>query len=130
MSRNDLGIPQITRIVYDPNGADGDGVLKGRAVVYGPEANQVSVGDTGTAAGVALGSRKHGGDVPIQSEGFAEVESAGAVSVGAPVYVGADGRVGASGTARLGTATSASDGAGERLTVDLSSRGTEAQAAV
>lgn len=134
---NSLGVPAVTRIASDPAGANGSGILKGRAVVNGPGRNEVSLSadGSGTCAGVAIGSRKHGQDIPIQSEGFADVESFGAVGVGVPVFVSdAEGRVGAAALGadatpasgqglRLGTSTSATDAQGERLTVDLSARG-------
>lgn len=127
MSANSLGVPAITRVVSDEGG---DGVQKGRAYLYGPERNQVQKGADGFVAGVALFSARHGQPASIQTEGFAEVESSAAVAVGAPVFVQADGRCGASGTARLGNATSATDGEGERLSVDLSTKNAPAAAAV
>lgn len=119
MASNSLGIPAITRIVSDP---EGDGVKKGRAYLYGPERNQVQKGADGFVAGVALFSARHGQPASLQTEGFAEVESSAAIAVGDPVYVQADGRCGASGSAKLGNATSATDGEGESLNVDLSTK--------
>lgn len=124
MSRNDLGIPQITRMMHDPGGT---GVLSGRALLHGPGRNQAQKGQVGYCEGVTHYNRKHGQDNAIQTEGFAVVESAGAVAINAAVYINdAEGRVGSTvGTpanARVGTAMSATAAAGERLKVDLSRR--------
>lgn len=133
---NDLGIPQLTRIYIDPAGETGAGLKEGLAVVHGPAAGQCTLSATGAgrALGVARYSAKHNDAATIQTEGFAEVESAGAVAVGAEVFIAdAGGRVGAAalGSAattpsgqglKLGVATSATDAAGERLSVDLASR--------
>lgn len=119
MAINDMGVSAVSLVVNDP---DGDGFIKGRAYLLGPEAGQAQKGASGLAAGVCRHGAKHGQPATIQTEGFAEVESGGAVAYGADVFVAADGRGSASGTAKLGNATSAVDGEGERLTVDLSTK--------
>lgn len=127
MPLNDLGIPQFTLVVEDPSG---DGFIKGRAYLFGPEDGKAQKGADGLVAGVCRHGARHGQPAAIQTEGFAEVESSGAVAYGAEVFVAADGRCGATGTSKLGNSVSATDAEGERLSVDLSTKNSPAPAAV
>lgn len=140
MAINDLGIPQVTRTVHDPNGA---GIRSGRAAMAGPGPNQVTrvdVAGAGSVEGVMHYSRAHGHDGSVQTSGYAEVESAGPVAHGADVFVAdAEGRFGtvafvppgsAAGTVAraglfAGKARSVTTGTGQRLAIDLEGRGTK-----
>lgn len=125
--RNDLGIAFISLVVEDP---DGDGCLNGRAYLFGPDAGQVQKGSAGHVVGVCEYSAPHGGTASFRLEGFGVVETSGAVAIGSEVFVEADGRVGTTATtAKLGTALSATDAAGEKLSVDLSTKNSAAPAA-
>lgn len=131
MAMNDLGIPQVTRVVHDPNGP---GIKSGRAAIAGPGRNQVTRAGaqaSGSVEGVMRYSRAHGHDATVQTQGYAEVESSGPVGHDADVYVAdADGRFGAAPLdARsglyAGKARSVTTDAGQRLSVDLTGRGSK-----
>lgn len=125
--RNDLGIPFISLVVEDP---DGDGCVNGRAYLFGPAEGQAQKGSAGHVAGICEYGGKHGETASFRMEGFGVAETSGAVAFGSEVFVEADGRVGTTATtAKLGTALSAADGAGEKLSVDLSTRNAAAPAA-
>lgn len=127
MTINDLGIASKSFVVNDPSG---DGFLKGRAYLAGPNEGEAQKGADGFVLGVCRKGAKNGQPASIQTEGFAEVESGGAVANGAEVFLDADNRGAAAGTAKLGNAVSAVDAAGERLTVDLSTKNSPAPSAV
>jgi len=122
--RNDLGIPAVTRRVNQAGG-----VANRRVLVRGPGAFEVqnpAGANAGNLAGVTIDKADTGKGVPLQQDGYAEIEAAGVIAVGSRVNVADNvGRIKAVSEAAasevnlVGIAEQAAAAAGDVIMVDI-----------
>lgn len=123
--RNDLGIPAVTRRMSAAAGAARRRVLV-KSAANPLEVQNPAGANAGSLAGVTIDRADAGKGVPLQQSGYAEIEAAGPIAVGARVNVADNvGRIKAvseaAGTAitLVGYAEQPATAAGDVIMVDI-----------